>query len=251
MKQYNFIISDKKYSIFWENELISLFKLFSSNSKVSSVVHWNILMELDSDLESIITSYQGLLNCLKYLNEKNSFLLLVKLWDILINLINNSVELAEILSRIPEESNKMKLLGILRIKWLTKILFDARDLWNIFEWLYWKSQREFIDLLWKDFVKELFMSTNEIIMTLHYLNNENKDYLMDILGLDWTKNKIKTSSNFLVMFKWLTLKKSRELLKKFEKNEILDLFKTEDEFYNFLLRLPKDKEKLFLDYLKK
>lgn len=251
MKEYSFIITNKKYIVSKENELASLFKLFSSNTKVSSLIHWNILMELDSDLEKIIISYQGLLNCLKYLNEKNSFLLLIKLWDVLINLINNSKELAEILSRIPEESNKIKLLSILRVKWLTKIIFDARDFWNIFEWLYWKSQREFIDLLWKNFVKNLFLWTNEIIMILHYLNNENKDYLMNIIWLDWAKNKIKTSKDFLIMFKWLTLKKAKELIKKFSKDEIIKLFKTEDEFYNFLLRLPNDKEKIFLNYLKK
>lgn len=251
MKQYSFIISQKTYTIKDENDLALLFKLFYSNSKVSSVIHWNILMEIDSDLEKIITSYKWLLMCLKYLNEKNSFLLLVKLWDILINLVNNSEELAEIISRIPDESNKLRLLSILRVKWLTKILFDARDLWNIFEWLYWKSQREFIDLLWRDLVRNLFLSTNEIIMTLHYLNNENKDYLMDILWLDWVKYKIKTSQNFLVMFKWLTIKKSKELLKKYTKNEILELFKTEDDFYNFMLKLPENKEKIFLNYLQK
>jgi hypothetical protein len=79
MKEYGFILSDKKYTVSGEKELASLLKLFSSNKNVSSVIHWNILMELDSDLEKIVTSYQGLLNCLKYLNEKNSFLLLVKL----------------------------------------------------------------------------------------------------------------------------------------------------------------------------
>jgi len=37
----------------------------------------------------------------------------------------------------------------------------------------------------------------------------------------------------------------------FSKEKILDLFKTEDEFYNFLLRLPYNKEKLFLNFLQK
>lgn len=251
MKEYKFIISEKKYYISNENELSSFFKLFSLNSKVSWLIHWNILMELDSDLEKIITSYNWLLNCLKYLNEKNSFLLLIKLWDVLSKLINNSKELAEIISRIPEESNKIKLLKILRIKWLNKILFDARDLWNIFEWLYWKSQKDFIDLLWNHYIKQLFYSTNEIIVTLHYLNNENKDYLMNILWIKWIKNKIKTPDNFLILFKWLTINKAKDLLKIFSKKEIIDLFKYQEEFYNFLLKLPKDKEKIFLNYLNK
>lgn len=249
MKEYSFIISEKKYSIKDEKDLELIFKLFYSPSKVSSVISWNILMEIDSDLEYIITSYQWLLNCLKYLNEKNSFLLLVKLWDILIHLINSSEELAEIISKIPNESNKIRLLSILRVKWLTKILFDARDLWNIIEWLYGTSEREFLILLGHDFVKNIFLSTNEIIMILHYLSDENKDYLMDIIGLDGIKTKIKTTQNLLVMLKWLTLKKAKELLKKYNKNEILNLFKTEKEFYDFMMKLPQNKEKIFLNFL--
>lgn len=251
MKQYSFIISQKTYSITDEKDLEILFKIFYSKTKISSVIHWNILMELDNDLEKIIVSYKWLLSCLKYLNEKNSFLLLVKLWDVLLYLINNSQELAEILSRIPDESNKIRLLNILRVKWLSKIIFDAKDLWHIFEWLYGKSQKKFIDLLGKNFVKEIFLSTNEIIMILHYLSDENKDYLMDIIGLKWVKNKIKTSYNFLIMMKGLTLKKSRELLKGYTPREILDLFKTEEEFYYFMLRIPENKEKLLLNFLQK
>jgi len=251
MKEYGFVISDKKYFVKNEKDLELIFKLFFNNSKISSVIAWNILMEIDSDLEKIIVSYKGLLNCLKYLNEKNSFLLLVKIWDILINLIDDSMQLAEILSRIPEESNKMRLLNILRVKWLTKILFDAWDLWNIVEWLYEKSERDFIDLLWKEFIKKIFLSTNEIIIILHYINDENKDYLMDIIGLDWAKNKIKTNKNLLAMFSWLTIKKAKELLKKYTRKEILDFFKNDDEFYNFLLRLPKEKEQIFLKFLQK
>lgn len=249
MKQYHFIIGEKTFCISDEKDLELILKIFSWNSKISWVIHWNILMEVDNDLEKFITSYRGLLNCLKYLNEKNSFLLLVKLWDVLLHLINNSSELAEILSKIPDESNKLRLLSILRIKWLRKILFDARDLWNILEWLYGKSQRDFIDLLWRDLVREIFYSTNEIIMILHYLNDENKDYLMDIIWIWWAKNKIKTSHNLLVMFKWLTIKKARELLKTYTKKELLALFKTEEEFYSFMLRLPKIKEKLFLQFI--
>lgn len=249
MKSYSFIISDKRYLIKDEKDLELILKLFYSSSKVSSIITWNILMEIDSDLEQIITSYQWLLKCLKYMNEKNAFLFLVKLWDVLIHLINNSQELGEILSKIPDESNKLRLLNILRVKWLKKILFNAADLGNILEWIYGKTQREFIDFLWKDLVKDIFLWTNEIIMILHYLSNENKDYLMNIIWLNWIKHKIKTSQNFLVMFKWLTVKKSKELLKIFTKNEILDLFKTKEEFYDFMIKLPNNKEKIFLQFL--
>lgn len=249
MKPYNFILSEKQFHIWNDKDLELLLKIFSGTSKISWIIHWNILMEMDKDLEWFVTHYRGLLNCLKYLNEKNSFLLLVKLWDVLLNLINNSSELAEILSKIPNESNKIRLLTIMRVKGLRKILFNAQDLWNILEWLYGESQRKFLDLLGRDLVREIFYSTNEIIMILHYLTNENKDYLMNIIWIGWVKTKIKTSFNFLVLFKWLTDKKARELLKTYTKKEVLALFKNDDEFYHFLLRLPKNKEKIFLKFI--
>lgn len=248
MKQYSFILSDKTYEIKDENDLELIFKLFSS-SKISSIIHWNIIMEVDSDLEEIITSYKWLLKCLKYLNEKNTFLLLVKIGDILPNIITKSTQLWEILAKIPDESNKLRVLTRIRTKWLTKILKDARDLWNILEWLYSSKQREFLDLLWKETIKNIFLSTNEIIVILYYLNDENKDYLMDIIWLDWAKIKIKTKDNFLVMFKWLSQKKSKEFLKKFDKKEIIEFFTWEEDFYNFMLKLPKNKERIFLKYL--
>lgn len=249
MKQYQFIISDRTFEVENENELSTLLELFAGNSAVCWAIHWNILMEMDKDLEKIVVSYQWLLKCLKYLNEKNSFLLLVKLGDVLGDFINNSFQLAEILSKIPDESNKIRLLKVLRTRWLSKIIFDAKDLANIFEWLYNDSQRHFINLLGREFVREIFFSTNEIIMTLYYLNNENKDYLIEILWLGELKYKIKTANNLLVLFQWLTDKNARKFLLRFSKQEILTLFKTQDQWYHFLLRLSKQKEKIFLYYM--
>jgi hypothetical protein len=57
MKQYSFILSNRTFEIKDENDLELIFKLFST-SKLSRVIHWNILMEVDSDLEKIVTSYK-------------------------------------------------------------------------------------------------------------------------------------------------------------------------------------------------
>ncbi len=251
MKEYWFVIWENKYSLSNEKDLALLLRLFSGDKKMSSIIHWNILMEVDNDLENIIKSYKWLLVCLRYLNEKNSFLLLVKIWNILINLINDSSELSELLSRIPEDSNKMRLLSILRVKWLSKVLFDARDLWNIIQWLYWNSEREFLDLLWDDFIKWLFLSTNEIIMILNYVDDVNKDYIINIIWFWWVKNKIKTTQNLLIMYSWLSMKKAQELLNKYDKTELLSFFRNNKDFHDFLLRLSQEKEELFLNYLQK
>jgi hypothetical protein len=57
MKEYSFILSSKTYKIKDENDLELIFRLFA-NSKISSVIHWNIIMEVDNDLEKIITTYK-------------------------------------------------------------------------------------------------------------------------------------------------------------------------------------------------
>jgi|GEM_PF-6156516 len=50
-------------------------------------------MELDDSLLFLIKTYKGLLRCLKSLDEKNSFLLLIKIGDNLSKVIQNSEEL--------------------------------------------------------------------------------------------------------------------------------------------------------------
>jgi len=247
MKKYNFILWEKNFCIQNEKDLSILLSLFSDKSNISNLIHWNILMKINSDLENIFVSYKWLLLCLKYLNEKNTFLLLLKIWDILLNLINNSQELSELLSRIPEDLNKMRLLKILRLKWLKKIIIDAKDLGFIIQWLFWKTEKDFLELLWKQTIRNIFLSTNEIIMILNFV--DHKDYLINIIGLKNVQNKIKTSKNLLTMFSWLSINKSKKLLQSFTKKEILNFFKNEDDFYNFLIRLDKKKEKIFLNYL--
>jgi hypothetical protein len=51
------------------------------------------------------------------------------------------------------------------------------------------------------------------------------------------------------MFKGLTLEKAKELLKKYTKKEILRFFKTEEDLYEFMIKIPQNKEKLLLKFL--
>ncbi len=206
-------------------------------------------MQLDSDLIKIIKTYKGLLKLLKVLNKKNYILLLLKIWDAIHNIIWNSKYLWEILARIPEEENKIVLLKRLRLKWLKLFIRDANDLKNIFEFVYGEAESELLEILWEEFIKETFTKTNEIIMTLHYLNNENKDRLIKMLDINNIFKKIKTYKDLLVMFKWLTMEQAEKLLNLYKKEDLVKFFLNDEEFHYFLLRLPYDKEKMFLNYL--
>lgn len=249
MREYSFKILEKTFSFKNENELSQIMWILWWNDEMSKLIHWNIIMQLDKDLLDIIQTYKGLLKILKHLSKKNYFLLLLKIWDKLHDIVWRSKYLWEILARIPDEENKIILLKRIRLKWLKLFIRDARDLKNIFEFVYWEAETELLKILWEDFIRETFTRTNEIIITLHYLSDENKDLLINMLWINNVYKKIKTYKDLLIMFKWLSLRQWEELLNLYKKEELLSFFLNNEEFHYFLLRLPHNKEKMFLNYL--
>jgi hypothetical protein len=249
MLNFKIKIVDKEYTIKDENELSLIFSLIWKEKETNKKILYNVIMQLDNELENIIITYKWLINCLKVLDDDNSFLLLIKLWDVLPTILKSSSHLWEILARIPLEKNKIRLLKSMRLKWLSSIINSTRDLWNIFEWIYEDWNNEVIDILGEDFIRKIFLSTYEIIIVLHYLSDKTNDRLIDILWLENIYKKIKTKENLLVLFSALTDNKAIELLNFFTRKEIKEMFNNQEEYYNFLLRLPYRKEKIFLNYL--
>ena len=47
MKKYSFLLSWKEFEVENQQDLEVLFKIFSWNTKITSLIHWNILMEID------------------------------------------------------------------------------------------------------------------------------------------------------------------------------------------------------------
>ena len=249
MKEFKINIEWQEFIIKNQEDLAVIFKLFKEKTKDCDLIHWSVIMTLDQDLLEVITDYTWLIKCLKYLNEKNGYLLLVNTWDLLSKVITNSNQFAEILSKIPSEYNKLRLIKRFRVQNLMNLIHNATDLWILLSWLYKDTQKEFIDFLWHENIKKIFLSTHELIIILYYLNWDNKDYLMDILWLSNIKNKIKTYQNFLVLFKSLSFNYSKKMLKLYTKDEVLKLFRTDEDFNDFLLKLPTDREKLFLKFI--
>jgi hypothetical protein len=85
-------------------------------------------MSLDERLMQIIVSYKGLLLCMKPLEYKNRFLLLVKIGDTLSQVLGKSAYLGSILASIPEETDKIRIIKTLRSKGLMAIIHTPDDL---------------------------------------------------------------------------------------------------------------------------
>ncbi len=249
VKDYKFSILNNIYTVKDENELALIFEILSWENNISSIIHWNIIMELDENLVKIIVSYKWLLSCLKILDENNSFLFLIKIWDILSKIINKSEQLWEILSRISQEKNKLRILKQIRSIWLQKIILNSNDLCNVLEWIFDNTEKELLEMLWKEYILNTCKNVKEIYNILHYLNNNNKDFLIELISLKTIKSYIYNMYDLLFMIKWITIKQAKLLLKMYSKKEIKWFFKNNEEFNYFLLKLSEQKEKIFLKNL--
>ena len=91
-KVSSFNLGDKHYTIHSEEELALIIELLASSPNAFTL-HRHIIMVLDARLMDIIHTYKGLLLCMKHLEYKNRFLLLVKIGDTLSRVIGKSEHL--------------------------------------------------------------------------------------------------------------------------------------------------------------
>jgi len=248
-QEYSFVIGDNTYTVRDESELALIFEVLSGGEDISWLIHWNVIMELDDSLLFLIKTYKGLLRCLKSLDEKNSFLLLIKIGDNLSKVIQNSEELWVILARIPEEENKVRILKQIRAVWLKKIVSWPKDLSNIFEWIYDDSQRKFFEIIGHEYTRSLFTYPKEIYNVLHYLSNENKDILIEIIGRKNIIAHIKTWKDLLFILKWVPTTQAWKILTSFSRQEIKNMFLSNADFTYFIKKLSERKTKVFLQHL--
>ena len=110
-----FSLGGKQYSIHNEEELALIIELLSSSTHAFTL-HRHIIMSLDEKLMDIIVSYKGLLLCMKHMEYKNRFLLLVKIGDTLSRVIEKSEHLGSLLASIPEEADKIRIIKSMRYK---------------------------------------------------------------------------------------------------------------------------------------
>jgi hypothetical protein len=63
----------------------------------------------------------------------------------------------------------------------------------------------------------------DIYIIFHFTNAENKDYLTDMLGLDFILQKVKTLDDFFYMLKCLSNEKAGLFLKNYSKEYIVSI----------------------------
>ncbi len=239
---------DKQYTVHNENELALIIDLLSLSDE-SYELHRHLIMSLDAELMDIISSYKGLLLCMKNMEFKNRFLLLVKIGDQLSRIVEKSVYLGSILASIPEEADKIRIIKSIRTKGLVQIIHIPDDLGNILEWIFGEGERVIFDMLGEEFLKSLFAYGTDVYKVFHFLSSENKDVLADILTLPFIKSIIYTAEDFFYVLKALSNDKAREFIQLFDPAEIRAIIRKNETLHHFLPKITEEKEFFLLKYI--
>ncbi len=244
-----FSLGEKQYTIHNEEELALVLELIAS-SKNGFTLHRHIIMTLDEKLMDIIVSYKGLILCMKQLEFKNRFLLLIKIGDTLSQVIGKSEQLGSILAGIPEEADKIRIIKSIRTKGLIRMIHTPDDLWNILEWIFGPGERLVFEMLGKTFLESLFAYGTDIYKVFHFLSDENKNILADLLTLTFIKAHIYTANDFFYVLKALSNEKASEFIPIFNPEEIRTIIWDNDTLHHFLPKITKEKEFTLLQHIK-
>lgn len=245
---HTFTLGYKQYIIHNEQELALIIELLESSTN-SFTLHRHLIMSLDEKLMDIIVTYKGLLLCMKHMEYKNRFLLLIKIGDTLSRVIGKSEHLGNILAGIPEETDKMRIIKSLRYKGLMQIIHTSNDLGNILEWIFGDGEKLVFDILGRDFLISLFAYGMDIYRVFHFLNDKNKDILAEILTLQFLRSRIQTAEDFFYILKALSNKTAGEFISIMNPLEVREIIGKNDILHYYLPKITKEKEETLLEYI--
>lgn len=246
---HSFTLGEKEYLIHNEEELALIIDLIAASDD-SFTLHRHIIMSLDEKLMDIILTYKGLLLCMKHMEYKNRFLLLIKMGDTLSRVIEKSTHLGSLLASIPEENDKKRIIKSIRYKGLIQIIDTPDDLGNILEWIFGEGEKLVIDILGKEFLQSLFTYGTDIYKVFHFLSDENKNILADLLELSFIKSCVYTPEDFFYVLKALSNEKSEDFIPLFTPEEIRTIIRKDKTLHHFLPKLTQEKENILLQYIK-
>lgn len=198
---------------------------------------------------SLIDSEEGLLKVLKPLLGKNKFLLMFLVSDILGKLIKSARKLSYILSGTENQVDKILFIKRIRQRGLEQIIHNAEDLSFVLEWIYGEGERIILNQFGVEGLHRIMVAAGDIYHVLHFINNENKDYLIELLTFEFIKKKIMNFSDFILVLRGITENMVPEYLKMFPKEQIKDLIDADRQYENRIKKLSHKKEVILLDYI--
>lgn len=117
------------------------------------------------------------------------------------------------------------------------------------EWIYGDGEKMIFEMLGEDFLRLLFAYGTDIYKVFHFLADENKDILADILGLPFIRSVIFTAEDFFYVLKSLSNDKVVDFIPLFTPGELRRIIRKDEILHKFLPKITQEKEKMLLKYI--
>ena len=242
---YTFTLQEKQFEVLDENELALVCELVQDEQTQKQ-----ILQQIGDDaLMHIIRTNEGLLRILKPLLGRNRFLLIFLISDNLPAIVGSARNLSYIISGIANEVDKVLLVKRMRQRGLEKIIRDATSFSHVLEWIHGEGERIVLNQFGTENIMRVLSTAEEVYDVLHYLNQENKEYLVEIMTFSALQERVRRFGDFILLMRGMTEKNAQEFMKLYSPKEIKNLIDADANWVTFLKKMSETKEAMLIAYL--
>lgn len=244
-REISFSISDKVFRVRDEHELALVFELTACEDAQK-----NILQQIgDEGLISLIKTGEWLLKVAKPLLGRNKFLLMFLVSDNLPAIIESAQRLAYILSGIENQIDRTLLIKRIRQKWLLQIIHDASELSAVLEWNNKDGEEIILRTIGTEHLVNLLPDADSLYDVLHFLVDQNKDLLIEMLSFDVIRRRIHRFKDFIWILRGMSEVMAQNFIHLYSSDEIRSLMDTDRQGISLIKKLSIKKEMILMNYL--
>ncbi len=184
-----------------------------------------VLEQLAPNLAEIIDGPQGLHSALSILTPEDQAYLIETLGSRLVDCIQNSRALRDILATLAEGAVEESLLRTLGQEGLQHLLATPETLAQVLEWVYGSRDRLALELLGPEFPRGLFRTGRELSLVLKALNAESQDFVLDEIGWESVPPLVQDDMDLAYLLRALPTALSKELLGHFTREQLMTILR--------------------------
>ena len=182
-----------------------------------------VLQQLHPHLAEIVDGPQGMYAVLKVLAPDDQIYLIDALGSRLVDVVQRSGALRDILATLAESTVEERLLETLGSDGLRALIGSAEELSEILEWVYGECDQLALSLLGPEFLRRLFQSGYEFSLVLHSLDHARQEELAGWLGWDWVLSTVHDRRDLAHLLRALPGEISTRLLNHFGREQLRDV----------------------------
>ena len=207
-----------------------------------------VLQQLHPHLAEIVDGPQGMYAVLKVLAPDDQIYLIDALGSRLVDVVQRSGALRDILATLAESTVEERLLETLGSDGLRALIGSAEELSEILEWVYGECDQLALRLLGPEFLSRIFQSGYEFSLVLHSLDHARQLELVELLGWARVSSMVHDRRDLAHLLRALPGEISTRLLNHFGKEQLWDIIRDE-RGWRYLYNYLEAEEVAFLENL--